>query len=150
MGAFPVWTSVLIMAWGVVFGSAWPRRRYFSWLVRTTGTSVVGATLLTVAVHLAGGLLFGLTASLINDLAVRDFPTWLVALLFVLVGMVYAPLVCMAIPSRNFPPFEDIRQSLEEAGATLGQERAVAWIGGLLAFPGLTAIVMGAAILLER
>ncbi|MFA1551904.1 hypothetical protein [Actinomadura chokoriensis] len=147
MDAVAVSSLVWLAVWGVTVGSLWLPRRYCSWLVRTAGTSVAGVGFLAVAVHLAGVLLFALAAFLINGLVVGDSPMWFVALLFVLAGMVYSPLVGLGLPARSLPPFADIRLTLEEAGATLGQERAVAWVGGLLAFPGMTAILAGAAIL---
>ncbi|MFG2087417.1 MULTISPECIES: hypothetical protein [unclassified Spirillospora] len=147
MDALVVWTAALPMFWGVAFGQLWLQRRYCSWLVCVAGKSVAGAVLLTVVVHLGAMSLFAIIAFLINDLVVPNFPTWFAVFLFVLAAMVYSPLVGLAIPARSWPPYETVRPALEEAGATLGQERAVAWIGGLLTFPGMSAVAGGAAIL---
>ncbi len=136
------WALGWLLVWGVAVGFLWLPRRYSSWVVRIAGTSFVRAGLLTLAVHLVGALLFISATFLIDDLLVTDSPTWPAAVLFVLAGMVYSPFVGMGLHVRNLDPVGDIRLALKEAGATLGQERAVAWTGGLLAFFGMTAIFL--------
>lgn len=144
-----VWTAIPVLAWGVLLGQFWLYKRYCSFLVRTAGKSVVGAAALTLAVHVVPMTLFAVTAVLIHDLVLPTSPIWLAVLLYVLAGIVYSPLVGLAMPGRHWPPYETIRPVLEEAGATLGQERAIAWIGGLLSFPGMTTILVGALVLFD-
>ncbi|WP_141578530.1 hypothetical protein [Actinomadura sp. WMMA1423] len=148
MSALVVWTAVWVLFWGVAVGQLWLPRRYFPWLVRAARASVVRALLLTAAVHLSGLLLFALAGLLINNLFAPDAPEWALAALFVVAGMLYSPLVGLALPARDLHPLEDVRLRLETAGATLGQERAIAWTACFLAFPGMSAIVGTAAVLL--
>ncbi|TDC69713.1 hypothetical protein E1200_07635 [Actinomadura sp. GC306] len=86
---------------------------------------------------------------LISEYLTGTVPVWLVAKLFTLVGMVYAPIIGLAFPDRSGPAYADLRRHLREAGATLGQERAFAWVGGPFTFVGMPVVLVGSFLVFD-
>ncbi|MFF5260260.1 hypothetical protein ACFY4C_15030 [Actinomadura viridis] len=139
-------TSLGLCGWGFLVGMFWLPRRFCPWLVRQAASSTLKAAVLMVAVHSAGLVAFGSATFLINEFAVRTLPTWLVTFLFVLAGLVYAPLMGMGFPDRSRDVYGELRRHLKDAGATLAQERAAAWSGGPLAFLGMAVLGMASVV----
>lgn len=121
----------------------WLPRRFCPPLVRMAGRSTVRAGLLTASVQVGGLLAFSSVTYLIAEYLTGAVPVWLVAILFTLVGMVYTPLIGMAFPDRSGPAYAELRRHLREAGATVGQERAFAWVGGPFTFLGMAVVLPG-------
>lgn len=143
MDYLPAILAVALSTWGIALGISWLPRRLCPILVRWAGTSALLAGLLAVSVQVVGLAAFSLGVFLIRTYVTGNVPLALVALLFTLLGVVYAPIAGMAFPDRAGPPYGVLRQHLREAGATLGQERAAAWVGGPFPFLGIAAILSG-------
>ncbi|WP_157963833.1 hypothetical protein [Actinocorallia populi] len=150
MAALLVFTQLFLLCWGHV-----QRRRFRTALWRpllpAARGSALRAALLALGLQLAsavGYLAVSVLGALLADAAGAP---WLAPVAVTLAGLLYWPVVSMAVPDKSHY-YAELRAALAAEGATSAQQRAAAWTGGAVAlFLGLPlALTAPAFIFLAR